>query len=195
VNLQRIIGLTGGIATGKSTVVRHLAGFYQLPILDADIYAREAITPEFLKILEDRYGSKILQSDRTLDRSQLARIVFNNLQEKVWLEQQIHPYVRKRLKIEAHSHSPRPVVMVIPLLFEVKMQDLVTETWVVGCSPDQELQRLMARDRLNSEAAQLRIDQQMPIMQKFAIADFRLDNSGTILDLYKQVDLLMSPNC
>lgn len=192
---QRVIGLTGGIATGKSSVAKHLSAFYQLPILDADIYAREAITTEFLEILETRYGSKILQSDRTLDRSQLANIVFSNLQEKIWLEQQIHPYVRKRLEIKAQSHFPHPVVMVIPLLFEAKMQDLVTETWVVACSIEQELERLMIRDALTLEVAQLRIDQQMPITQKLAIADFKLDNSGTILDLHKQVDLLMMPSC
>jgi len=192
---QRIIGLTGGIATGKSTIANYLQSFYKLPILDADIYAREAITPQFLSLLSDRYGSGIIQKEQVLDRKKLGEIIFNNPRERTWLESQIHPYVRDRLKSEAQLHSPNPVVMVIPLLFEAGMRNLVTETWVVSCDPEVELKRLMARDELDLEAAQIRIASQMSISEKVAIADFILDNSTTLAELCNQVDRLMGTSC
>jgi len=192
---QRIIGLTGGIATGKTTVANYLHSAYHLPILDADIYARAAITPQFLKVLEERYGLSIFDSDRTLNRRKLAEIIFNNPTERKWLESQIHPYVRDRLQLEAKSHSPKSVVMVIPLLFEAGMQELVTETWVVSCDPELEIERLRQRDHLDLQSAQIRIASQMSMVQKVAIADFVLDNSTTINELCRQVDKLMGSNC
>jgi dephospho-CoA kinase len=192
---QRIIGLTGGIATGKTTVANYLAKSYHLPILDADIYARDAITLNLLRLLQDRYGSIILLGDRTLDRKKLGEIIFNNADERTWLESQIHPYIRNRLKLGAELHSPNLVVMVVPLLFEAGMQDLVTETWVVTCSPELEIKRLMQRDRLDLTAAKIRIASQMSISEKIAIADFSLDNSTTLTELYHQVDKLMGSSC
>lgn len=192
---QRIIGLTGGIATGKTTVANYLAKSYHLLILDADIFARDAITPQRLSLLLDRYGSKILLGDRSLDRKKLGEIIFSNAEERTWLEGQIHPYVRDRLKLEAEAHSPNPVVMVVPLLFEAGMQDLVTETWVVACSPELEIERLMQRDRLDFTAAKIRIASQMSISEKIAIADFNLDNSTNLTELFHQVDKLMGSSC
>jgi dephospho-CoA kinase len=192
---QRIIGLTGGIATGKTTVANYLAKSYHLPILDADIFSRDAITPNLLDLLQDRYGSGILLSDRILDRAKLGAIIFNNSEERTWLESQIHPYIRHRLKLEAEAHNPNPVAMVVPLLFEAGMQDLVTETWVVACSPELEIERLMQRDRLDHTAAKIRIASQMSISEKIAIADFSLDNSTTLAELFDQVDRLMDTSC
>ncbi|AFY73909.1 dephospho-CoA kinase [Synechococcus sp. PCC 7502] len=192
---QRVIGLTGGIATGKTVVAKYLSSHYQLPVLDADVFAREAITPSFLETLHDRYGSEIFHGNRTLNRKKLGEIIFSNPQDRVWLESQIHPFVRDHLKSEAQRHSPDPVVMVIPLLFEAGMQDLVTETWVVSCSSEQELKRLMERDQLDIQSAQLRINSQMPMAQKVAIADYVLDNSRTLSELFKQVDKLIGTNC
>lgn len=197
--MRQIIGLTGGIGTGKSTVSHYLATAYQLPVLDADIYARVAVQigSPVLKAIALRYGSDILLPDGTLNRRQLGQIVFSNLDERHWLEQQIHPYVRDRL-VEAidelslqnkgaRSHS-HPVVLVVPLLFEARMTDLVTEIWVVSCSRQQQLERLMQRDQLTEEAAQIRINSQLPIEEKAALADVVLDNSDTQDALLEQVD-------
>jgi dephospho-CoA kinase len=189
---QRIIGLTGGIATGKTTVSNYLSSTYRLPILDADIYARAAITPQLLELLQDRYGSEILQSDRSLDREKLGAIVFGDPQERLWLESQIHPYVREHLVQGINLHFPETIVLVVPLLFEAKMQDLVSETWVVACPPEIEIVRLMQRDRLDIKSAYLRVTSQMPISAKVVIADFVLDNSTSTTALFAQVDLLMS---
>ena len=95
---RRIIGLTGGIGTGKSTVSQYLATAYHLPVLDADIYAREAVQKNspILSAIAHRYNSNILLPDGTLNRKKLGEIIFNNLDERHWLEQQIHPYVRDR---------------------------------------------------------------------------------------------------
>ena len=91
----RRIGLTGGIASGKSTVSRYLEERYGLPVLDADIYARQAVVvgSPILWALRDRYGAAVLQADGSLDRRQLGQIVFNDLEERRWLERQIHPFV------------------------------------------------------------------------------------------------------
>jgi len=192
---QRIIGVTGGIATGKTTAAMYLEARYHLPVLDADVYARDAVTPELLSILQARYGSEILQGDRSLDRAKLGTIIFKYPYERTWLEGQIHPYVRNRLELEAKLRKPKTVVMVVPLLFEAKMQDLVTEVWVVACEPELEVERLRQRDRLTLEAAQLRINSQMPISEKRAIADFVLENSTSIAELHDRIDRLMDASC
>ncbi|WP_250123896.1 dephospho-CoA kinase [Chroococcidiopsis sp. CCMEE 29] len=190
---KRIIGLTGGIGTGKSTVSHYLASTYQLPVLDADIYAREAVEigSPILSAITERYGSDILLADGTLNRQKLGQIVFSNPDERRWVEQQIHPYVRAQF-VEAINQLPKQtVVLVVPLLFEAGITDLVTEIWVVYCSRQQQLERLMQRDRLTLEQAQARINSQMPIEQKCQRADIILDNSSNPEALLKQIDAVL----
>lgn len=189
---MRIIGLTGGIATGKSTIANHLSTVYQLPIFDADVYARKAVQPGsgIFDRLRQRYGDEILLPDGTLDRSALGAIVFTHPDERQWLEQQIHPYVRQKFieAIERHKSSKQAIVLVIPLLFEAAMDDLVSEVWVVYCSTAQQLERLMQRDLLTPEQAQARIAAQMPIDTKCTLAHRVLDNSSTPEIWMKQVE-------
>jgi dephospho-CoA kinase len=187
----RTIGLTGGIGTGKTTVSDYLASYYGLIILDADRYARDAVAPDSqgLRAIVNRYGPEMLRLDKTLDRPRLAEMMFQSATEKRWLEGLIHPFVRDRLIATAQSLHHQPViVMDIPLLFEAQMTDLVSEIWVVYCRPDLQLSRLMARDRLTEQAAQRRIESQMPLAQKCDRADVVLDNSGSVNALYAQVD-------
>ena len=193
---QRRIGLTGGIGTGKTTISHYLAHHHQLPVLDADIYSREAVQPASPILIQifERYGVSVRLADGTLNRKRLGEIIFNNLDEKQWLEQQIHPYVRERFQSELDTLIAPTVVLVIPLLFEAEMTDLVTEIWVVSCSPEQQLQRMMTRDRLSLEQAQARINNQRPLEEKIARADVVLDNSSTLEPLLKQVDLLIVGN-
>ncbi len=188
---QRIIGITGGIATGKSTVSEYLNTAYRLPILDADIYARDALTEDLIAAIASRYGDRILRRDRTLDRAELGRIIFQDAAERQWLEAQIHPHVRDRLRAVAGQHQPSTVIMVVPLLFETGMQDLVTETWVITCTAEQQLERLMQRNHLSEHEAKLRIASQMPLAQKIAIADLVIDNSDSEAELLKQIDAAM----
>lgn len=194
-SFHRTIGLTGGIGMGKTTVSNYLATDHKLPVLDADVYAREAVEPDspILAEIAERYGSGLLLPDGTLDRHRLGDIVFSSPPERLWLEQQIHPYVRDRLLQAMQSLSmkdtqPLIIVLVIPLLFEARMTDLVTETWVVRCPKEQQLERLVNRDRLSPQQARLRIDSQMSIQKKAAHADLVLDNASTLDHLFLQVD-------
>ncbi|WP_416668164.1 dephospho-CoA kinase [Egbenema bharatensis] len=193
---QRIIGITGGVGMGKTTVSDYLATVHHLPVLDADLYAREAVEPgsAVLSEIVDRYGSTLLLSDGTLDRRRLGDIVFNSSAERIWLEQQVHPFVRDRMLTELNRLAPSysTVVLVIPLLFEARMTDLVTEIWVVRSQADQQRERLMHRDRLNLEQIQLRIDSQMAIEKKVEQADVVIDNSSGLAKLYQQVDRALS---
>ena len=192
---KRIIGLTGGIASGKSTVASYLQQHYHLPISDADIYAREAVDlgSPILQHIYQRYGGEILLPDGRLDRQQLGAIIFNQPPEKVWLEQQIHPFVRLRLEQAISQITSPTIVLVVPLLIEAGMTDLVTEIWLVACDPSQQIARLTTRDGLSLAAAQARIDSQMLIEQKLPFADVVLKNTSSQASLLKQVDMAL--NC
>ncbi len=188
---MRLIGITGGIGTGKSTVTDYLRSRYHLPIWDADLYARSAVAvgSPILAAIARRYGKQILQPDGTLDRLRLGEIIFNDENERHWLETQIHPYVRDCFDREIDRLSAdATAVLAIPLLFEAKMTDLVTEIWVVSCDRATQVRRIMARDNLNELAASKRIDSQMPLSDKIALADVNLDNSKSITDLEREID-------
>jgi dephospho-CoA kinase len=192
------IGLTGGIAMGKTTVSNYLADRYQLLILDADIYAREAVAvgSPVLGRIADRFPD-VLQADGSLDRAKLGAIVFAQPEERTWLEQQIHPFVRDRLIQERDRHQASnpdvPVVLVVPLLFEVEMTDLVDQIWVIYCPRVHQLQQLMQRDGLTQIQATDRIASQMPIEDKCDRADVVLDNATTTSALLAQVDAAIAP--
>jgi dephospho-CoA kinase len=200
---QRRIGLTGGIATGKTTVADYLAD--RLPILDADRYAHEAVAPgsPVLAQIVDRYGSQMLLpvdgaagplSEGSaalphLDRRRLGDLVFGNPAERQWLEALIHPIVAERFDQALAELAAVPVVLlVIPLLFEAQLTHRVTEIWVVSCSPQEQLDRLMARNHWTQDQAQARIAAQMPLSEKCARADVVLINSGSRASLLDQVD-------
>lgn len=182
---QRRIGLTGGIASGKSSVSHYLAEKYGLPVLDADAYAREALAPgsAATKAVLDRYGSAVTEASphtpASIDRSTLGRIVFSDALERRWLESLVHPIVRQRFETElVNLQNKAVVVMVIPLLFEAELESLCNEIWVVHCSASQQLQRLMHRDQLSKPAAEARLAAQWPLETKTALADTVIDNTG-----------------
>jgi len=188
---QRIIGLTGGIATGKSTVADYLLQHHGLPVLDADVYARQVVAPGsvVLGAIADRYGPTLLLPDGQLNRARLGDIIFNQPAEKTWLEAQIHPRVSQAMAAAMAILGDHPtVVQVIPLLFEAQLTHQVTEIWVVTCRSEQQYQRLIQRSGLNPDQAQARIRSQMPLAEKAARADWLLDNSGDRPTLWHQVD-------
>ena len=187
---KRLIGLTGGIATGKTTVSNYLADKYHLPILDADIYAREAVAKNspILHTIFARYGEVVKTVDNSLNRSALGNIIFNNPQERQWLEQQIHPVVRNRFTMELQKSKSDTIVLAIPLLFEANLTDLVTEIWVVSCDRSLQTARLQQRNNLTLEQAVARIDSQFPLSEKVALADVVLINNADLSNLSAQVD-------
>ncbi|MBD2296538.1 dephospho-CoA kinase [Anabaena sphaerica FACHB-251] len=190
---KRLIGLTGGIATGKSTVANYLATTYNLPILDADIYAREAVSvgSPILAQIAQHYGKEILLPDDNLNRLKLGEIIFNQPEERDWVENIIHPYVRNCFSQAIHESSANTLVLVIPLLFEAGLENLVSEIWVVSCSAEQQKQRLIQRNNLTDEQAAARINSQLAITEKIARADVVLDNSSSLESLLQQVDEVM----
>jgi dephospho-CoA kinase len=187
---KRLIGLTGGIGTGKTTVSNYLQDQYALPVLDADVYAREAVTlgsPILVAIIQ-RYGDRLKLPDGQLNRSALGEIIFNHPQEKQWLESQIHPFVRDRFAQELQHLTSNIVVLSIPLLFEANLMALVTEIWVVSCDRSLQIERLQQRNGLTPQQAAARINSQMPLAQKIALADLVLTNDAGLAELYAQVD-------
>jgi dephospho-CoA kinase len=190
---KRLIGLTGGIGTGKTTVSNYLTDRYALPVLDADIYAREAVAQgsQILLAIFQRYGDRVKLANGELNRSALGDIVFNNPQEKQWLEAQIHPFVRDRFAQELQQLSSNIVVLSIPLLFEANLMALVTEIWVVSCDRSRQIERLQQRNGLTPQQAETRINSQMPLTQKIALADLVLTNDAGLAELYAQVDVAL----
>jgi dephospho-CoA kinase len=187
---QRRIGLTGGIATGKSSVGRLLEQ-QGLPLLDADGYAREALalgTPGEKAVLE-RYGDGVRAPGGTIDRAALGQIVFGDGSERRWLEGLVHPIVRRRFEQALEQHAgAATVVLMIPLLFEAGLEGLCSEVWLVDCDEAQQLERLMARDGLSTAEAQTRVAAQWPLTRKRPLATVVIDNRDQPNALAAQVD-------
>ena len=180
---QRRIGITGGIASGKTIIGNFLFQANQWPILDTDSYAHEALSAEspISKNVLLRYGSKIIQkskkNDQIIDRKALAKIVFQNDVEKKWLEQVVHPFVNKRIEEELEKVKLNSVViLIIPLLFEKNYTNLCSEICYVDCNRDTQLKRLQKRNQLNLEESNQRIDAQWENSFKKQFADHIINN-------------------
>ena len=181
---QRRIGITGGIASGKSSVGKFLKEFKALQIIDADIFAKEALGPgkeATYKVLE-RFGSTICEKQGNksrINRSTLGKIIFSDKREKLWLESVIHPIVKLRLKKELERKKQYPVVvLIIPLLFEADLTNLCSEIWFVDCTPEEQLKRLIARDNCSTKEALLRINAQWSMEVKKKLSDVVIENNG-----------------
>jgi dephospho-CoA kinase len=186
-----IIGLTGGIATGKSTASLIISE-QGIPVIDADIIAREAVMPgkdAYEKIVAF-FGDEVLLSDKTLNRAKLGKIIFNNSEKRQKLNEIVHPAVRSEMKKQAElylSGGNPLVIMDIPLLFESKLTHMVDETWLIYTHPDLQLRRLMERDGYSEEQALSRIKSQMPIDEKKELADVVIENNDTKAELKQKL--------
>ncbi|NLJ83303.1 MAG: dephospho-CoA kinase [Halanaerobiaceae bacterium] len=185
-----IIGLTGGIASGKSTVSNYLAELGAI-IIDADKIAHEIMEkgkPAYWQVIE-AFGRGILAENGEIDRSRLGKIVFNDPEQKKTLEEITHPQVIREMreKIEEYRAENKVIVLDIPLLFEAGLEFMVDEIWVVYVDRETQLQRLMARDGLSYQEANKRIQAQMSLEEKRELADFLIDNRSTIEDLKRKV--------
>ena len=190
------VGLTGGIATGKSYVTArlHAAG---LPTIDADQLARDAVAPGSpgLAAVVERFGSDVLTTDGTLDRPRLGRQVFADTAARADLEAIIHPEVRRR--IDAWQDAlvrdgyRGPVFADIPLLFETQRTADFDIIVVVACDPGVQRARVMERDGLSAEAADQRIAAQWPIGDKVRRANHVIWTNGTFAETDAQIDRLV----
>ena len=165
-----IIGLTGSIASGKSTVARMLEG-YRLPIVDADLVARQVVEPgtETLAKIAQAFGEEVIKEDGTMDREKVGLIIFHDPAKRKMLNDIIHPAIRVemlRQRDEYLKQGAPHVVMDIPLLFESKLQHFVDKILVVSVKEDIQLERLMKRNNLSEEEARARIASQLPMSVK-----------------------------
>ncbi|CAN6598491.1 dephospho-CoA kinase Cab5p [Trichomonascus vanleenenianus] len=196
-----LLGLTGGIATGKSTVSKHLKKNHGLPIVDADVIARQVVEPgtKGYKRIVEHFGplcSDLLLEDGSLNRPALGRVVFGNEEERRYLGSIVHPAVRlemARQVVVAWIKGHRIVVLDVPLLFESKLDRFCGTSVAVVCDEGLELTRLLARDtHLTEEDAKNRINSQMPIDEKAHRADIAIRNDGTLEELYAEVDKMVA---
>ena len=187
-----ILGLTGSIATGKSTVSR-IFKKYGIPVIDADKIARDVVKKGSygLKKIVDEFGKEYLNPDGTLNRKKLADLIFSNKEAKERLEKIIHPLVRRKeaeiIEKIREKDKDIPIVVDVPLLIETGSYKNYDKIIVVYVPESIQIERLMKRDGLTYEEALNRVRNQMNIEEKIKFADYVIDNSGSIEDTEKQV--------
>ena len=186
--MTKILGLTGGIAMGKSTISNFLRD-KGIPIVDADEIAHAVLEFKAVKVqLVKAFGTPILNEQKQVDRKQLGEIVFGESKKLGELNQIVQPVIRQEIIRQLKSFTTEPVVVLdAPVLFEQGYETLVDCIMVVSTTPAEQLRRLMERDHLTREDAQKRIDAQMPIEIKQKKADVTIDSSGSIEATQKQV--------
>ncbi|MEJ2199966.1 MAG: dephospho-CoA kinase [Desulfuromonadaceae bacterium] len=188
-----ILGITGGIATGKSSVAKMFQTL-GAKLISADDLAREVVVPgtPTLSRLIKRFGSKILLADGSLNRKALASLVFSDARARADLNQIMHPAIAElaERRLQELAHCPKLIVYEAPLLFEAQAEGRVDAVLVVTSDKQQQLQRLMERDQISATAAHSRIAAQMPQSEKIKRADYVMDNSGSLEQLQQQVKAL-----
>ncbi len=190
-----IIGLTGSIASGKSTVAKMIES-YGLPIVDADVVARQVVepgTPTLNKIAE-AFGPEVIAHDGSMDRAKVGSIIFHNEEMRKTLNGIIHPAIREemlRQRDEFISFGEKNIFMDIPLLFESKLEHFVEKIIVVSVKKEVQLQRLMERNGYSEEEANARIATQIPVKEKEQLADAVIHNNGTREDTAIQLQNIL----
>lgn len=191
-----VIGLTGGIASGKSTVANMLID-KGITVIDADIIAKQAVEkgmPAYRQII-DEFGEDTLLENGDIDRRKLGALVFTNEQKRLALNSIVHPAVREEMlkrRDESIANQETFVVLDIPLLFESKLESLVDKIIVVSVTKELQLERLIKRNQLTEEEALSRIRSQMPLEEKVSRADNVIDNSGTLEETKQQLEEILS---
>ena len=193
------IAVTGGIATGKSTVCQYIASHGFL-VVDADQLSREAIqtgSPGYKKVIQ-QFGREILDASESIDRSRLASLVFSNAEQRRQLEAIIHPELDRmtQIKYEAHIHKAESSGRTLwfyeaSLIFEKNLQDQFRAVWLTDCPEALQIERLMKRNQLSKNDALARIASQMPQAQKRPLADKIIDTNGPIEDIHHHIDALI----
>lgn len=193
---MKILGLTGGIATGKSTVSNYLKT-KKIPVVDADVLVHELITnnQELLAQLSATFGTAVFNEQGVLERKRLGEIVFADPKCLVKLNTIMAPYIAQTIKTNLAHWRQQNVPLVVldaPTLFEAGYAKTVDWVMVVAISKSLQIQRLMQRNHLAKPAALARIGAQMPLTQKIKLADFVIDNSGDIAATYRQIDEILA---
>lgn len=192
---MEVIGLTGGIASGKSTVSKILKRLGAV-IIDADIVSREIMSKgsfAYNKIVE-YFGTDILKENGEIDRKKLGNIVFADKDKLLKLNEITHPIIiekiKEKIKVEKEKKREKAVILDAALLIEMKMYKMVDEVWLVVVDSKTQIKRIMERDKLSYKDAVNRIKSQMPLEDKMKYADFIINNCKDFNAIEKQVNLL-----
>ena len=196
--MGKIIGITGGIASGKSTVTEFLRqkGFQ---VVDADAVVHQLQKPggRLYQVLVEHFGEKILLENGELNRPILASLIFSNPEEQEWSKRTQGEIIREELAALRNQLNQTEALffMDIPLLFEQNYASWFDETWLVYVNRDVQLERLMRRDQISKEAAESRLNSQWPLERKISLASHSLDNNGNQEQLIAQVVQLLEEMC
>ena len=196
--MGKIIGITGGIASGKSTVTEFLRqkGFQ---VVDADAVVHQLQKPggRLFQVLVEHFGEKILLENGELNRPLLASLIFSNPEEQEWSKRTQGEIIREELAALRNQFAQTEALffMDIPLLFEQDYASWFDETWLVYVNRDVQLERLMKRDQISREAAESRLNSQWPLERKISLASHSLDNNGNQEQLIAQVVQLLEEMC
>ncbi|MGG3800132.1 dephospho-CoA kinase [Metabacillus fastidiosus] len=191
-----IIGLTGGIASGKSTV-SNMFKEKNITVVDADQIARDVVEigePAYKEIVQ-HFGKEILNNDETINRAKLGSIIFQSEEERKILNNIVHPEVRKEMMSQteiAKENKEEIVVLDIPLLYESNLTHLVHKTLLVYVDENVQVKRLMERNNYTYEEAKMRMEAQLSLEDKLKLADHVINNNGTIGETEEQLNKLIN---
>ncbi len=186
------IGLTGGIASGKTTVSDAFQQQFNIDVIDADVIARQVVEPqtEGLAQIVAHFGKEILQPNGALDRRKLREHIFNDEHQRLWLNQLLHPLIRLEIEQQMRHTSSDYVLIVIPLLIESDLQALIDRVLVVDVTLENQIKRVMQRDHISAEQAEKIIKTQSSRQERLRSANDIIDNNSDEDNLIRQVSLL-----
>jgi dephospho-CoA kinase len=191
-----VVGISGGIGSGKTTVT-DLFAKYAIKVIDADVIAREIVEPgtPALKAIIDKFGQSVLDSSGgsssgTLDRAKLRTLVFNNSEVKSWLNQLLHPAIREQMLLQTKQAESVYCLLSVPLLVENKLYQHVDRVVIVDVHEQTQLQRTLLRDKTNEQQIRAIMRAQATRQQRLAVADDVIDNNGKADDLTEKVTQL-----
>lgn len=192
--MPKVIGLTGGIASGKSSV-SELLTVHGFKVVDADVASRQAVEKgtKGLEQVKEAFGEEAIDEDGNMNRSYVGDVIFNHPEKRLELNEIVHPIVRDIMEQEKEAYLEQgyDVIMDIPLLFENDLQDTVDEVWLVYTSESIQIDRLMERNDLSMEDAKARVYSQISIDKKRRMADREIDNRDTKLELKQNLEQLL----
>lgn len=192
--MPKVIGLTGGIASGKSSV-SELLTVHGFKVVDADVASRQAVEKgtKGLEQVKEAFGEEAIDEDGNMNRSYVGDVIFNHPEKRLELNEIVHPIVRDIMEQEKEAYLEQGynVIMDIPLLFENDLQDTVDEVWLVYTSESIQIDRLMERNNLSMEDAKARVYSQISIDKKRRMADREIDNRDTKLELKQNLERML----
>ncbi|MGR2702469.1 dephospho-CoA kinase [Vibrio campbellii] len=184
-----VIGLTGGIASGKTTVANLFKQQFKIDIVDADIVAREVVEPGTpgLNAIIEHFGANIVRDDQMLDRAKLRERIFSNPEEKTWLNGLLHPMIREKMIEDLEQVTSDYALLVVPLLIENKLDSLCDRVLVVDVDPQTQISRTVKRDNVSEDQAKAILASQASREQRLALADDVVKNNPDDPDLLLQI--------